>query len=196
MKDLKQIWDSTNFFHLKNKEIIETENPKYIFLKLEKEENRRKKYFLSITIFILIIMMFFSWLVYYTEGVFGINQIIGVGLITIGSVFMVYFIQLVKIPFDKFKYQETSLEFLKVVKAKLVVRKKFLIGGISVQFVLLTVGLHFIIFSNSLIGNGSKLGLHYGSLFAFSGFAIGLTVIFYNAHYKPILKKIEAFLKE
>ncbi|MFS4455001.1 hypothetical protein [Maribacter sp. 2304DJ31-5] len=197
MKDLKSIWNTINDIQLKKVEFTDVNKSNDIFSRLEKEEKLRKSYFIWIILLVLTTMSFFSWIIYDTSGVFGLNQGIGVCSITVGSILIVYLAQLVKIPLNEYRYQQTSIEFLLVVKEKLSKRRRFLIGGISLQLIFLIIGLHLLIFPNfHSVGTQAALGLYYGTMLALAGSGIGITVACYNAYYKPILERIKVFLNE
>lgn len=195
MKNLKSIWTNPKSINFENNEKTDSHSLERIVQNLYREEKSRKKYSLLSIMIITLSMLTFSYVVYKTEYFFGIYQIIGVGLITLGSILMVYFAQLSKVPFKDNKYQEASVEFLTIVREKILNRKRFLIWGLSFQIVFVVIGLHLLIFSSSWHANrGEEMGVHYGFMFAFIAAGVGVIVSIYNQYYKPVLGRINEFL--
>lgn len=118
------------------------------------------------------------------------HQIFGIGVISLGSIFIVYFAQKVKISLNYDKFQRPSLDFIMIAKEKLNRRRKFLILSISLQCICIVLGIHLLIFPQIEFSSYQKgmVGLYYGCMLGLAGFGIGLTLVGYNSYYKPIIK--------
>ncbi len=188
MKNIKSIWNKIKLVKTTN-----TKTSQNFFLQLEREEKNRKHFSIwSYGIFTIIILGF-SLLVYETSPVFGNRQIMGITLVTIGSFIIVFFSQFVKITISEPDYGRPSTEFLVLVKEKLNTRKNYLIFGISIQLICLISGLYLLIFTKSI--DGKTLGKYFGTMFSFSGIAIGITIALYNIHYKKLVRRIDFLLQ-
>ncbi|MFK5973028.1 MAG: hypothetical protein QM485_07080 [Flavobacteriaceae bacterium] len=188
MKSIESIWNKSNLVKESDTKTLQN-----IYSQLESEEKNRKLYAIWPYIIVTFIMLAFLLLAYKTSPVFETRQITGVALVTIGSFMIVFFSQFVKVTISEPDYGKPSTEFLVLVKKKLNTRKNYLILGVTLQLISLISGLYLLIFATSI--DGEMLGKYFGTMFSFSGIAMGIIIALYKLQYKKLIKRIDYILQ-
>ena len=153
----------------------------------------RKKFNPFLIVGIVIFTLILSSLIFVTEG-FSIANFVGIGLITLASIFIAIFSQVIKIPLDEFAYDKSSVVFLTIVKERLNQSKQMLILGLLLQSLCLGFGLYFLIFYQATDVNPVYFYMFLGWMFALPAAGIGFGLLFFNIHYKPTYQAINQFL--
>lgn len=190
MENLEKIWTQLNDISLDLKEVIQEEADNSIFKQLEKEEQLRKKYNPFLFSLIALIPLVFWGLLHQNMDW---TKALGIACITGSGVAIATFSQIVKIPLQQFQYDQSSLDFMSIVKQKLDQSRMMLVIGVLLQVLLLGTGLYLLIFSNTPLDN---LLLFSGIMMSLCGLVIGLNIASFNRHYRDIYQKIARFLEE
>ena len=195
MDNLKSIWNQINLANAELKTMIEKGDNNSIFEKLEKEQVLRKKFNPLLVLFILLFTIVFIYILSAIYVELDYSKIIGIAFVTLASISIAIFSQIIKMPLNQFNHDKSSVEFLEVVKEKLNQSKKMLVIGIILQILFLTVGLYFIIFHNAEMSeNSGYLFAFFAFMLGLGGFGVGTSIASFNAHYKETYQTIDLFL--
>jgi len=156
MDNFKSIWNQLQCDSSKLQIAINGQKGS-IFEKLKEEEELRKKFNPMFAVFIVLFSIGFSYVLFHNDPL-SMPKIIGIGFITLASITIAVFAQIIKIPLDQFEHEKSSMAFLEMVKEKLDQSKIMLVVGVFLQVVFLTIGLYLIIFYAS---NDIQTGFFY-----------------------------------
>lgn len=195
MDNLKLIWNQVSC-DAKQLEINVDHQKESIFEKLQKEQRLRQKFNPLLVTFIILFTLFFGFIILWGESAISYSKLIGIGFVTLASIVIAIFSQVVKMPLNQFEHDKSSMIFLKMVKDKLNQSRNMLIIGIILQSVFMTLGLYLIIFHNVSDVNPGYLGAFFGFMAGLFGAAIGGSLAFFHTHYKSTYQLIDHFLTE
>jgi len=195
MDDLKSVWNRLSCDASKMK-ISSANSIDSIFDKLENEQRLRKKFNPLLIGFILLFTVFLCFIVFQNSSSFTTPKVIGIVCITLASISIAVFSQIIKMPLQQFSHDKSSVVFLNIVKDKLNKTKVMLILGIFLQIVFLSIGLYLIIFYESNDYNMGTFGAFWGFMFGIGGASISGAFAFFTSHYKPTYQLIDQFLKD
>lgn len=196
MDNLKSIWQQLDHCVHQLGDIAHSGKNNSIFEKLEKEAALRKKFNPLLITMIVLFTVFFVFIIQANGNDFNFSTVAGISLVALASIIIATFSQIVKMPLQKFRHDKSSIEFLKIVKVKLDQSRKFLVLGILLQNICLTIGLYLLIFYNHPTANEGLLFTFLGFMFGLGGLAVGSAYAFFNQHYKGTYATIDLFLKE
>lgn len=196
MDELHAIWNKLNDLQVEVGTLLEVNKVETIYQQLKKEEDLQKKWAPFVMPFIICMMLGMTLFIRYAGGQPYTNiQIIGWILITLGALAMTYLLQSDSLPLATYEHHKNSLDFLKIVKEKLLKRKHLWAFAVTFYIISLTTGLHLLIFGlGSLAGKGGILGAFYGIMFGLMGASAGGMYAMHQAKYGKLLKRIDRFL--
>ncbi|MEO0339728.1 MAG: hypothetical protein AAF242_10985 [Bacteroidota bacterium] len=194
MDHLETIWKQLNDKALDLEPMIQQKADTSIFRQLEKEEMLRKKY--NPLLFALIATIpFVFYGIFYQEMDW--MKAVGIACITGSGVAIAIFSQIVKMPLREFQYNQTSIDFLRLVKKKLDQSRVMLTFGVFLQCLLLVTGLYLLIFSSADWDNLLAYQLTFaGIMMGLGGVAIGKSIAAFNKHYRSTYQRIHRFVHE
>lgn len=193
MDEFQTMWKETEPIELN---VINFHKVETIYSNLRAEEERKNKYMPWTYAVIMAVMAAMAFMVKYTSGnAISAVQCLGLMLIAIGGVTMAYLLQLYRIPVHEFEHDQSSRAFMEIVRTNLNKRKILAPLAVAIYIVLLTGGLHLLIFGfGSLVGQGGSLGILYGMMAGLTGMSIAMMITTHNMMYGKMLKKINTFL--
>jgi len=112
MNDLKSIWNQVS--RDSGEVEMKMTNPKEsIFAKLKYEQHLRDKFNPILVVFIILFTLFFSYIELHNSPQFGVSKIVGIICVTLASISIAIFSQIVKMPLHHFEHDKSSMIFFK-----------------------------------------------------------------------------------
>lgn len=192
MDELKSIWRTADDLTLELDLLARPSGIQTVHQQLQKEETRLRKW-LPFTYAFIIVMLLGMTGFFYAVGVLASPLAwAGWGLVLFASWCVAYFAQAIKIPFDEFAYAQPTRFFLNDVRGALRRKRAFLLTGVGLQSLFLSLGISLIIYAET--GGTSNLPGMLGIMIGIGGGMTGIMAMAFELNYGKVRRVVEEYL--
>jgi len=192
MDELKTIWRTADDLTLELDLLARPSNIETVHQQLADEDRRLKKW-LPFTYAFIVLMLLGMTVFFYAVGALGSPLAwVGWALVMFASWCVAYFAQAIKIPFGEFVYAQPTRLFLNDVKEALHRKRAFLLAGVSLQSLFLSLGISLIIYADT--GGAANLGGLLGLMLGIGGGMVGMMAMAFELNYGKVRRVVNEFL--
>lgn len=192
MDELKTIWRTADDLTLELDLIARPNGIQTVHKQLQDEDIRLKKW-LPFTYGFIVLMLLAMTAFFYAVGALASPLAwVGWGLVLFASWCVAYFAQAIKIPFEELAYAQPTLFFLNDVKRALSRKRAYLLTGVGLQSIFLSVGISLIIYAET--GGAANLGGMLGLMIGAGGGMVGLMAMAFELNYGKVRRVVDEFL--